>query len=136
MAVLDTNVLSELMRTNPSEAVVGWVRKQTRLLTTAVTIAEIYYGLDRLPAGARKSRLVERAEAILAEIVGQVLPFDAAAAREYASILSSRDRAGTPMSTLDAQIAAICLANRQTLVTRNVKDFADTGLNVLDPWNL
>lgn len=134
MAVLDTNVLSELMRAEPSEAVLRWVQAQSRLLTTAVTIAELYYRLDRLPSGARKSRLFERAEAILARVDDGILPFDAAAAREYASILASRNRTGSPMSVLDAQIAGICLANRQTLVTRNIKDFADTGLNLLDPW--
>ena len=136
MIVLDTNVVSELMRATPSTEVVAWLRDQPAgsLLTTAVTVAEIRYGLERLPDGRRAAELRRIADETLGAFAGQVLPFDLDAANRYGVLVAERERAGRPMSALDAQIAAICLSRGASLATRNVKDFAGTGVEVQDPW--
>jgi predicted nucleic acid-binding protein len=134
--VLDTNVVSELMRATPSPEVVAWMRDQPTgsLLTTAVTVAEIRYGLERLPNGRRSAELRRIADETLGAFAGQVLPFDLDAANRYGVLVAERERASRPMSALDAQIAAICLSRGASLATRNVKDFAGTGVEVQDPW--
>lgn len=136
MIVLDTNVVSELMRATPSPEVVAWLRDQPTgsLLTTAVTVAEIRYGLERLPDGRHEAELRRIADELLGAFAGQVLPFDLDAANRYGVLVAERERAGRPMSALDAQIAAICLSRGASLATRNVKDFAGTGVEVQDPW--
>ncbi|MBW3638414.1 MAG: type II toxin-antitoxin system VapC family toxin [Actinobacteria bacterium] len=136
MIVLDTNVVSELMRTGPSPVVAGWVRHRSasELRTTAVTLAEIGHGIARLPEGHRKALLKAAAEAVFAAFPEQVLGFDDAAAREYGEVVDSRDRAGAPIDGFDAQIASICRAHDAALATRNVKDFADTGIVLVDLW--
>lgn len=136
MIVLDTNVVSELMRPSPSAAVVAWSRRQARgsLTTTAVTVAEIGFGLARLPAGRRATQLRQVAVDVLAAFPAQVLAFDAAAAALYGDIAAARERAGYPVDALDAQIAAICRSCGATLTTRNTKDFVATGIELLDPW--
>jgi len=134
--VLDTNVVSELMRAAPSPGVVAWLRDQPAgsLLTTAVTVAEIRYGLERIPNGRRAAELRRIADETLGAFAGQVLPFDPDAANRYGVLVAERERAGRPMCALDAQIAAICLSRSASLATRNVRDFAGTGVEVLDPW--
>jgi toxin FitB len=134
--IVDTNVVSELMRASPSAAVISWVRQQRRgtMVTTAITIAEIRYGLARLPAGLRTSRLRETAEQILAAFPDQVLPFDDAAARLYGDIAAARERAGRRMDAFDAQIASIARTRSAWLATRNTKDFDETGVRLVDPW--
>ncbi len=136
MIILDTNVVSELMRASPAPAVASWVRQQERgsLKTTAVTIAEIRYGLARLPVSRRTTRLRETAEEVLASFPGQVLPFDDAAAVFYGDIAAARERAGRPIDEFDAQIAAISRAHRARLATRNTRDFDETGVGLVDPW--
>lgn len=136
MIVLDTNVVSELMRASPAAAVASWVRQQERgsLVTTAITIAEIRYGLVRLPAGRRTRQLRETAEEVLAAFPSQVLPFDQAAAVLYGDIAAARERIGRPIDAFDAQIAAISRAHRARLATRNTKDFDETGIRLVDPW--
>ncbi|MCA1671027.1 MAG: type II toxin-antitoxin system VapC family toxin [Actinobacteria bacterium] len=136
MIVLDTNVVSELMRASPAAAVASWVRQQERgsLVTTAITIAEIRYGLARLPAGRRTRQLWETAEEVLAAFPSQVLPFDQAAAVLYGDIAAARERIGRPIDAFDAQIAAISRAHRARLATRNTKDFDETGIRLVDPW--
>lgn len=136
MIVLDTNVVSELMRPSPEPAVVGWLRRQdlAALATTAITVAEIRFGLARLPPGRRAAHLQRLADDVLARFPGQVLPFDAAAAALYGDLAAARERPGRVIAALDAQIAAICLAHAAPLATRNAKDFADTGIDVLDPF--
>lgn len=136
MIVVDTNVVSELMRPRPSAVVVAWVRARSepQLLTTSITLAEIRYGIERLPDGDRKRSLRSVAEETFTRFDEQVLAFDAAAAAEYARIVSTRDLAGEPINGFDAQIAAICSAHGATLATRNVKDFAGTGIELVDPW--
>jgi toxin FitB len=134
--VVDTNVVSELMRPSPSSQVVEWVRggDESDLYTTAITLAEIRYGIERLPDGRRKDVLRITTDNVFAAFEERVLPFDATAAVQYATIVSDRDRAGQPIDGFDAQIAAICRTRRAALATRNGKDFHGTGIDVIDPW--
>jgi predicted nucleic acid-binding protein len=135
MIVVDTNVVSELMRPSPSAVVVDWVRRSEQALyTTSITLAEIGYGIERLGDGRRKQLLRSTAEEVFADFAERVLAFDAEAALVYAMIVSGRDRAGLPIDGFDAQIAAICRTHRAALATRNAKDFQDTGIDVIDPW--
>ncbi len=136
MIVVDTNVISELMRPLPSPNVVSWVRAQSQreLYTTSVTLAEVRYGIQRLEDGRRKDLLTSTADEIFAAFDTYVLPFDRSAAIEYADVVTTRERAGSPIDGFDAQIAAICRSHQATLATRNVKDFDGTGIEISDPW--
>ncbi|HZB31446.1 MAG TPA: type II toxin-antitoxin system VapC family toxin [Streptosporangiaceae bacterium] len=136
MIVFDTNVISELMRSEPSPVVVRWVRSRRarELYTTSITLAEVRYGIERLPDGSRKQLLKDVADEVFAAFEEQVLPFDAEAATRYAVIVSERDRVGLPIAGFDAQIAAICRSRGAALATRNLKDFHGTGIEILDPW--
>jgi predicted nucleic acid-binding protein len=137
MIVLDTNVLSELMRARPDTGVLAWLDAQEAdtLLVSAVTVAELMYGIERLPQGKRRAGLLLAACMILDEdFEGRVLPFDGAAAARYAVMAAQRERAGSPIGMADCQIAAICLSTSATLATRNTKDFQDLGLPLIDPW--
>ena len=137
MIVLDTNVLSELMRAEPAEPVVRWMAAQPGavLYTTTITQAEILYGVMLLPAGKRRGAFEAAVDAMFSEdFAGRILPFGGAAALSYAHIASSRQRAGIPISSFDAQIAAITHSAGASLATRNVKDFAHCGIEVVDPW--
>jgi predicted nucleic acid-binding protein len=135
--VVDTNVVSELMKVEPSDAVRAWVVVQNRheLRITAITVAEILYGIDRLPGGKRKTTLREGAVEIFSRFGEDVLPFDAAAATVYPEIVDHRDRLGAPISGYDAQIAAICRAQGACLATRNEKDFEGVGVELINPWS-
>ncbi len=137
MIILDTNVLSELMRPEPDPNVAAWISawSATSLFTTTVTQAEILYGLKLLPSDRRRSRL----EAVVSEmfatdLAGRVLPFDEAAAHAYAEIAAARRRAGRPITQFDAQIAAIARSRDAGIATRNVADFEGCGISVIDPW--
>jgi predicted nucleic acid-binding protein len=134
--VLDTNVTSELMKPAPSPKVTRWVRGHDvdELFTTSITLAEIDYGIHRLPTGRRKSSLRAASDDVFSMFAEQVLSFDAAAAQHYGQIVCDRDAAGIPIDGFDAQIASICRAHGAALATRNVKDFQDTGIIVVDPW--
>lgn len=137
MIVLDTNVVSELMRAEPAEFVVEWVDHQSSVDVhlTAITVAELLYGVARLPEGQRKTELSRRIEAMLSEDFDhRVVPFDETAAAHYADIVVRRERAGGPISTADAQIAATCRSHGAMLATRNIDDFTDTGIAIADPW--
>ena len=136
MIVADTNVVSELMRPAPSPALRAWMSRQAArdLYTTAITVAEIRYGLERLPGGRRQDRLRAAADEVFAAFNEFVLPFEAGAAVHYARIARHRGEAGLPISGPDAQIAAICRVRGAALATRNVKDFQETGVEVIDPW--
>jgi toxin FitB len=137
MIVLDTNVLFELMRRRPAARVVRWVDGQdaTALAITAVTVAELLYGVGRLADGARKAALAAAVDTLVRDdFAGRVLPFDVAAATHYADLVSDRERQGRPISTADGQIAAICRRHGATLTTRNVRDFDEVGLSLVDPW--
>jgi predicted nucleic acid-binding protein len=135
--VLDTNVVSELVRAAPDEGVLAWLDALpvTETATTAVTAAELLYGVARLPGGRRKAALEQAVRAMIDEdFRDRVEPFDRHAAAAYALVVADRDRLGQPISVADAQIAAICRARGATLATRNTKDFQDTGIELIDPW--
>jgi predicted nucleic acid-binding protein len=139
MIVLDTNVISEIFRPAPDERVIDWLESLTgEVAITSLTLAELLTGVRRLPGGRRKAVLSARIEAALEPYRGSrsVLPFDDEAADRYSDVLVAREAAGSPISTADAQIAAICLAHRATCATRNVKDFAHTGVELFDPWQV
>lgn len=137
MIVLDTNVLSELMRSEPAAAVFAWVAAQPRatFCTTSVSKAEILYGIAALPEGRRRQTLAAAAEAMFAEdFAGRVLPFDEAAAAQYAEIVAARRRGGRPIEAFDAQIAATARVAGARIATRDVGEFADCGLTLVNPW--
>ena len=139
MILLDTNVLSELMRPAPDTAVLKWVdaRPAADVWVSSITVAEIRLGVGLLPEGRRKERLLALAERMFDEdFSGRCLSFDASAAVEYASIVAARMSLGRPISVEDAQIAAIARAGRLVLATRNLKDFSGIeGLEIVDPWS-
>ena len=137
MIVLDTNVVSELMHLSPNPAVERWVavRSATSLFFSAVGEAELRYGVAIMSAGRRRDALASAIETMLSEdFAGRVLPFDSDAARAYAEIASSRRAAGRPISQADGQIAAITRSRGMALATRNVRDFEEMGIDLLDPW--
>lgn len=139
MIVLDTNVISEMMRPAPALQVAAWFAAQNAnaLFTTALTQAEILYGLALLPEGQRREALIAAAKPIFqTDMAGRVLPFDAEAAVTYADIAAERRKAGKPISQIDAQIAAIARARGAALVTRNLSDFEGCGLTLIDPWRM
>jgi toxin FitB len=137
MVILDTNLVSELMKPAPSTAVIAWMSCQALhdLFTTSITEAEVLYGVERLPKGKRRDELMRQAEAEFAEdYAGRVLAFDERAAREFARIVAERRMRGRPIPFADAQIAAIARANHATLATRNTQDFEGCGVSVVNPW--
>jgi toxin FitB len=137
LIILDTNVLSELTRESPDQSVVGWLDglDANEVGTTAVTVAELCYGVARLPAGARRAQLADAVDSLIdIDLEQRVMPFDIAAARQYAVVVSEREKAGRPIAVADAQIAAICRDRAATLATRNIKDFAETGIDLVNPW--
>ena len=139
MIVLDTNVVSELMRDHPHPAVLAWLdaRPARRLFVTAVTEAEVCTGLAFLPEGKRRRRLTEAADRAFGGLFkGRVLPFDSRAARSYAQIVAACRAAGRPISQSDAQIAATAQSRGMAVATRNLRDFQDTGIDLVDPWSV
>ena len=138
MIVLDTNVLSELMRQSPDELVVRWMDAQpdSSLFTTTVTQAEILYGVSILPDGRRKQGLAAAVGAVFEQdFRGRTLPFDGEAAVAYAAICTEREHLGRPISQFDAQIAAIARSRGAALASRNTPDFESCGVQVIDPWD-
>ena len=137
MVVLDTNLLSELMRPRPEPVVASWVaeRATSSLHLTAVSEAELRFGLAIMPPGRRRDGLVDGLERMLRTgFAGRVLPFDSVAASAYAEIAAARRAMGRPMPEADCQIAAIARSRGMAVATRNVRDFADAGIDVIDPW--
>ena len=137
MIILDTNVLSETIRPSPSDQVLRWLEKYPapQLFTTAITEAEILYGVALLPKGRRRTALQSAVELMFAEdFRDRVLPFDSEAALAYRSIAADRRLAGRPISQSDAQIAAIARSRGAVLATRNTPDFTDCGIRVINPW--
>ncbi|AFG36542.1 type II toxin-antitoxin system VapC family toxin [Spirochaeta africana] len=137
MFVLDTNVLSELMRANPDPGVmqrIGSLPPAHTFITT-ITSAEILYGLDEMPEGERKILLISAAAELLhSDFSGRILSFDTPAAVEYASIVGTRRRSGRPIAMADAIIAAICRSRDAELLTRNTRDFGATGIRLSNPF--
>ncbi|TCT07405.1 type II toxin-antitoxin system VapC family toxin [Paralcaligenes ureilyticus] len=138
MIVLDTNVLSELMRPQPARQVLRWIDAQPPrdLFTTSISMAEMLHGATRLPDGKRKAALQQAVTAMFEEdFFESVLAFDSSAATAYAVIVSQRERLGKPINLADAQIAAICLTRKAVLATRNTKDFKNLDLPLINPWD-
>jgi predicted nucleic acid-binding protein len=136
--VLDTNVVSELMRPVPAPEVVAWLDRQGREPTTvtAMTVAELLYGVLRLPAGRRRDEVTSALLDMLEnDLRPEPLPFDLAAAEHFAEIAADREAAGRPIATADAVIAATCRTRGAVLATRNAKDFDLTGVDVVNPWD-
>jgi toxin FitB len=137
--ILDTNIISELARQIPDSGVLAWLDSLeiSEVATTAVTAAELRYGVARLPDGHRRRELTVMIRGILTEdFYGRVLPFDERASVRYADIVTGRERIGRPIGVSDAQIAAICRDSGAILATRNTPDFEETGIELIDPWKL
>jgi len=137
MIILDTNVLSELLRPEPARQVERWLSVQdgARICFTTVGEAELRHGVALLPAGKRRTALAAAIDGLLEEdFRDRILPFDRAAARAYAVIASARRAAGRPISQLDCQIAAIARARDATVATRNTNDYEGCGIALIDPW--
>ena len=137
MVVIDTNVVSELMRPSPAPAVMAWFSRQDSgdLYLTAVSEAELRAGAAILPSGQRRDRLAAEVDAVVREdFAGRVLPFDSAAARTYAAIAASRRSVGRPILEADCQIAAIARARDAAVATRNAADFEHCGIAIINPW--
>ncbi len=137
MIVLDTNVVSELFRHAPETRVVAWLTAlDDEVAITSMTLAELLAGVGLLPDGRRRDALRTAIDGVVAQYRGRgaILPFDDAAAAEYAQVLAQRRAAGLPVSTVDAQIAAVCRARGAVCATRNTRDFVRTGVDLVDPW--
>jgi toxin FitB len=138
MIVLDTNVLSEVMKTSPDAAVAAWMRSLGRadMATTAINEAEVLMGIALLPPGKRRVDLVNAALAVIGLFAGRILSFDSAAAVHFADIMETRRRAGRRVAEMDAMIAAIARSRSGTLATRNTADFDGIGLTLANPWGV
>ena len=137
MIVLDTNVLSALMQREPDPVVVAWLDRQPSesVWTTAITVFEIRFGLERLADGRRRHQLEDAFGRALAEdLENRILPFDDQSAREAGSRAAQRRTAGKTVDFRDVEIAGIIAARRATLATRNLRHFRDLGIAVVDPW--
>ena len=137
MIVLDTNVLSELMRAAPEAVVADWFARHSAasLFITTITQAEILHGVRLLPSGRRRNAISAAADAMFEEdFSGRILPFSSHAAHAYAEIAVARREAVRPISQFDAQIAAIAKSTGASVATRNVADFDGCGITVIDPW--
>ncbi|WRS31048.1 type II toxin-antitoxin system VapC family toxin [Actinomycetaceae bacterium MB13-C1-2] len=137
MIILDTNVVSEVIRPNPDARVAQWLESLAgEVAITSVSLGELLAGVELLPNGRRKYSL----SALINSVVepyrtgDHILPFDDIAAKQYGLVLAARERAGSPISTADAQIAAICRVFHATCATRNTKDFEETGVQLINPW--
>ncbi len=137
MIILDTNVLSELMRLKPNIMVINWVNSKPieNLGITAITVSEILYGIGKLSEGKKKKELLSKAESMFEEdFNGRIFPFDELAAVEYSILVLQREKLGLPISMADALIASISMSNDYPLATRNTKDFTNTGVQLINPW--
>ena len=136
MIVLDTNVLSALMRQTPDTRVIAWLDKQSRtsVWTTSVTMLEIRFGLQIMATGQRRSRLLEAFETLIEKMGHRVAPFDDEAAAQAADLMASRQRQGRPVELRDTMIAGIVSARHATLATRNLVHFEDLAVPVVNPW--
>ncbi len=137
MTIVDTNVISELMRPEPDVRVATWTRLQPygELFTTSVSEGELRYGIAILPAGRRRRHLASMADEFFrATFTGRILAFDRAAAAAFSEIGARRREAGNPIGSLDCQIAAIAKTHGAALATRDTEDFRECGVSVIDPW--
>lgn len=138
MILVDTNVISELMRIEPAQIVLDWFGQHDAadLFISAITEAELRTGVAILPDGQRRDRLQLAIDAMIdQDFQTRVLPFDSPAARAYAEIAAQRRAAGRPIAEADCQIAAIARAKGAPVATRNVKDFDGCGIRLINPWD-
>ena len=137
MIVFDTNVVSEMMRSTPSEVVVAWIRSRplSEQHTTTITIAEVGYGIARLPSGRRRTEMSNTADEVFGAFGDRVLPVDLVAGELYGDVRTERESIGRPVSDLDALVACVCRAHGATLATRNTDDFTGLGLDLVNPWD-
>lgn len=139
MIIVDTNVVSEAMKQSPCAAVIDWLNKQetVTLFLSTITIGEISYGLGILPIGKRRSALQKSFDKLVDHAFeNRILVFDEKAARLYGEIMSERRQLGRPMAIADGQIAAIAKCNGFGIATRNVQDFDDCGLGIINPFTV
>jgi predicted nucleic acid-binding protein len=137
MIILDTNVLSEFMRAVPNPTVMDWIARQvsSEVFVTTITQAEMYYGLALLPMGKRRSDMERAVQQMFEQdFLERILTFDSVAALEYAKLASLRRQIGKPIAQADAQIAAIALSKNAVLATRNIADFCDCQITLVNPW--
>jgi toxin FitB len=136
MIILDTNVLSELMRRAPDLHVVGWLDQQPRtsVWTTSVTVLEVRFGLHFLPAAQRRSALLRVFEELLEKIHHRVLPFDLAAAQQASELMAFRQKKGRLVELRDTMIAGIALSHHAGIATRNTVHFSDISVPLINPW--
>jgi hypothetical protein len=136
MIILDTNVLSALMRQIPENNVVAWLDKQPRtsIWTTSITVLEVRFGLQIMPDGKRRSLLIQRFETVLEKIGQRVVPFDVAAALQAGDLMASRHKKGRTGELRDTMIAGIVLAQHASLATRNTAHFDDISIPLVNPW--
>jgi|SRR5271168_1896070 len=136
MIILDTNVLSALMRQTPDPGVVNWLDRQPRssIWTTSVTVLEVRFGLQIMAVGRRRSALIHAFESVLEKIGGRVIPFDVAAAEQASDLMASRQKNGRPRDLRDTMIAGIALAQHAALATRDTTHFDDVSVPLINPW--
>jgi predicted nucleic acid-binding protein len=138
MIVVDTNVLSEVIRPVPSSKVVRWMeaRPAAGLFTTAITLGEMLYGVELVASGKRRVALQQAMETMFEDkFAGRILTFDQDAARAFADISAACRRLGRPISEMDAQVGGIARSRGAAIATRNVRDFQDCGVELIDPWS-
>jgi len=138
MIILDTNVVSELMRPRPEGRVIAWLDRQPRsaIWTTSVTVFEIRFGLQVMPLGKRRDVYARGFESLLVGIEGRIAPFDVESAEQASILMASRKLQGRPREDRDTMIAGIVLAHRAVLATRNIRDFGDITASIVDPWTV
>lgn len=135
MILLDTNVLSELTKPNPSTRVVAWLDSNEPMLAlSTITLAELRYGVARLPDGKRKSSLLRFWEATRDRFRGRIFAFDERAAEIYGDMAAEAEKRGQRLNIADAQIAATALVHRMSVATRDISDFKASGVTVVSPW--
>jgi predicted nucleic acid-binding protein len=137
MIILDTNVVTEVMKPSPAAAVVSWLNAwdSSALFLTAITLGEIRYGLRTMPQGLRRQRLEEGFERVIAEaFTGRILAFGEEAAAHYGEVMAKRKELGRPLSVPDGQIAAIARLHGFAVATRNVRDFLACGIEIVNPF--
>jgi predicted nucleic acid-binding protein len=138
MIILDTNVLSALMRQTPEPEVVAWLDQQPRtsIWTTSITLLEIRFGLQILATGKRRIALIQAFEELLQVIDNRIASFDADAAEQASTLMASRQKKGRPGDLRNTMIAGIALAHRATLATRNTTHFDDLSTPLINPWDI
>jgi predicted nucleic acid-binding protein len=136
MIILDSNVLSETLKPRPAEVVARWLAAQdpANIFTTTIAQAEMLYGVELLPDGKRRTRLLDTVEKIFADFGTRILPFDEIAARHFARIVAAREKVGHTLPQLDAMMLAIALSQQAAVATRNVGHFEECGIQIINPW--